>query len=75
MDKQTFVVEIECEACGGPCGEGIVNVREAKEGDEFGSRMIRNHEIPARWASAASSAHRDDAIVLYRRCDSCRYDY
>ena len=75
MEKQKFVVEVECETCGGLCGAGMVAVREAADGDKFGSRQMTDDEIPAHLRDEAGSAHPADAIVVYRHCDSCRYDY
>ena len=73
--KQTFVVEHECEACGGLRGEGMYQVREAREGDVFGSRQMCDWEIPSHLRAAAAAAHPVDAIVVSGRCESCRYDY
>ena len=75
MEKQTFVVEHECEACGGPRGEGMYEVRVTREGDKFGSRQLCDHEIPTHLQARAALAHPKDAIVVYGRCESCRYDY
>ena len=75
MEKQLFVVEEECEACGGPRGEGMYQVREAKEGDVFGRRQLTDEEIPDHLQAAAALAHPVTAIVFYGRCQSCRYDY
>ncbi len=75
MEKQTFVVEEECERCGAPLREGVTGVREAREGDKFGSRMMRDNEIPARFVAAARAAHPHDAIVKMGHCYQCDQSY
>ena len=72
MEKKLFVVEKECPQCGCPIGEGIVNVREAREGDEFAPRQMTGDEIPGRWEAAATAADPDMGIILYRSCQDCR---
>ena len=73
--KQKFVVEEECEGCGAPLREGVVNVREAKNRDTFGSRQMCDHEIPTRHRAAAALAHPKDAIVVYGHCYQCHQSY
>ncbi len=75
MEKQTFVVEEECERCGAPLREGVTAVREAREGDKFGGRQMNSWEIPARLQARAADAHPHDAIVKMGFCDQCDQSY
>jgi hypothetical protein len=53
----------------------MVDVRQAVEGDKFGSRQMRDNEIPAHLLAEAEKAHPADAIVVSRLCDSCWQPY
>ena len=67
-----YVVERECAHCGAPLGEGVVGVREMREGETLGERQMRDDEIPSRFIDAARRAHGRLAIVKRGTCFDCR---
>lgn len=68
MQKKIYVVEKECGCCGAPIGEGIINVREPREGDIFAARQVTDSEVPYRWTALAAAAHPTTAIKVFSDC-------